>query len=196
MRCNIFKKKPKQSLSSTKFFALVVSLYFQFGFRFMRSFALTAYIVHQDLDRASWSDHVWWNDCCWRTRLIIFARMQVHFFLRFPFFSLATENDDIIHHDEPWCSSLSLLFCFCALKDDDKLVFVVVFLFCFFAPQRRRRPLGTCHLFLFCFCAHKENNDELMLVVVLFCFFVFVHPKKMTTNQHSLSSCFVLFLCT
>jgi hypothetical protein len=36
----------------------------------------------------------------------------------------------------------------------------------------------------------------LMLVVVLFCFFVFVHPKKMTTNQHSLSSCFVLFLCT
>jgi len=120
----------------------------------MRSFALTAYIVHQDLDRAWWSDHVWWNNCCWRTKLIIFARMQVHLFLRFLFFSLATENDDIIHHDEPWCSSLSLLFCFCALKeDDDKLVFVVVFLFCFFAPK---------------------EDDEWLALVIFFCFVLFL----------------------
>jgi hypothetical protein len=32
-----FKKTPKQGLSSTIFFALVVSLHFQFGFSFMRS---------------------------------------------------------------------------------------------------------------------------------------------------------------
>ncbi len=75
-----FQEETKQSLSSTIFFALVISLYFQFGFRFIKFFALTAYMVHQDLDKAWWSDRVWWNDCCWRTRLIIFARMQVHFF--------------------------------------------------------------------------------------------------------------------
>ncbi len=47
------------------------------------------------------------------------------------FFSLVGKNDD-----EPWHSLLSLLFCFCALREDDnKLVLLVVFLFCFFAPK-------------------------------------------------------------
>jgi len=26
-------------------------------------FALTAYKVHQHLNKAWWSDHVWWSDC-------------------------------------------------------------------------------------------------------------------------------------
>jgi hypothetical protein len=55
-----------------------------------------------------------------------------------------------------------VLFCFCARKEDnDKLALIVC-------------------LVLFCFCAPKEDDNELMLIAIFFCF-VFVHLEKMMT---------------
>jgi hypothetical protein len=144
----------------------------------------------QCLEIAWWSDRVWWNDCCWRTRSIIFARMQIHFSRRFSFFSLVTENDN-----EPRRLSLSFLFCFFAVREhDDELVPVVVF-FCFGPSHsektktswhstssffvlftctqrtRQRTDVSVYHrLVLFCFCAPKEDGDKWTLIVILFCF--------------------------
>ncbi len=86
-------------------------------------------------------------------------------------FSLAAKNND-----EPKHSSLSFLFCFCALReDDDKLVFVIVYFLLFLCTQRRSRPVGAHHHF-FCFDS--------------------MHTKKTMMSRCLLSSCFVLFMCT
>lgn len=53
-----------------------------------------------------------------------------------------------------------------------------------------------CRLFSFCLCAPREDDDEWKLVILFLCF-VYVHPEKTTTSWHSsLSSFFVLSLCT
>jgi hypothetical protein len=70
-----------------------------------------------------------------------------------------------------------VLFCFCAPREDNDEVSLVV-----------------C-LVLFCFCVPREDNNELMLIVIFFCF-VYVHLEKTITSWCSSSSFFVLFLCT
>jgi hypothetical protein len=49
--------------------------------------------------------------------------------------------------------------------------------------------------FSFVYVHLEEDDDELALIVVFFPF-VSVHPKKTTMSQSSLSSFFLLFMCT
>jgi hypothetical protein len=121
-----FQQDTKTRFVFYKFFCTCGFSTFSIWVEVYEIFALTTFKVHQCLDGAWCNDCVWWNGCCWRTIPLIFARMQIHFFRRFSFFSLVTKNDN-------WLGCLSssfFSFFFAPRKEDDELVLVVVF-FCF-----------------------------------------------------------------
>jgi hypothetical protein len=79
-------------------------------------------------------------------------------------------------------------------KDDNELQPIVVFL-CFVHYLQMMMMSQGFIVVSFIFSIPTENDVEPMLVIIFFCF-VYVHLEKMMTSQCSLSSFFILFLCT
>jgi hypothetical protein len=69
-----------------------------------------------------------------------------------------------------------LLFCFCAPKEDNNELTLVVVFFCFVSMHLEKTQPANTHHHLFCF--------------------IFMHSRENTTSWHSLSSFFVLCMCT